>query len=72
MEKVGKAYFYRGEAISKNYGGWVIVNGYDYNIYKTLDDATNAIRKSNDGSNKKEPVVIGTMNKEQFIHAFVI
>ena len=72
MQKIGKAYFFRGETICPNYDGWVIINGYDYNIYKTLADAVNAIRKTLDGSHRKEPVIIGTMTPNQFINAFVI
>ena len=35
MRKIGKWYLIDGVAtICPNYGGWVIVNGFDYNIYK--------------------------------------
>lgn len=40
---------YRGESICKNYCGYVIVNGYDYNIYNTLNYAINAVKKRLDG-----------------------
>lgn len=55
--------------ICKNFGGWVVVDGYDYNIYKALSDARNAISKRHDGTHKAEPRVIGTMTNDQFIHA---
>ena len=38
-------YFYRNAAITKYQDGWMIDCGYDFNIYKTLDDAKNAIDK---------------------------
>ena len=55
--------------ICPNYGGWVIVNGYDYNIYKRYTDAYNSYLKGKDGTNKIEPIIIGKMTDEQFIHA---
>lgn len=67
--KIGNCYFYRGHEICKNYGGWVVVDGYDYNIYKTIRDAKNAVRKRIDGTNDREPRVIGRMSDEQFIDA---
>lgn len=70
--KIGNWYQYRGADICKNYGGWVIVNGYDRNVYKTLEDAKNQVRKRNDGTHKSEPRIIDQMNDEQFIHAFNI
>ena len=72
MRHIGQWYPFRGADICRNYGGWVIVNGYDYNIYKTLEDAKNQVRKRNDGTHKAEPRTIGRMSKEQFIHAFNI
>ena len=63
---------YRGEEICRNYGGWVIVNGYDYNIYKSYESAKNAVRKKLDGSHKREPIIVGKMTDEQFINAFNI
>ena len=63
---------YRGESICKNYGGYVVVNGYDYNIYKTLNSAINAVKKRLDGTNKNEPVIIRKMTVDEFINAFKI
>ena len=60
---------YRGIEICRNYGGYVIVDGYDYNIYKSYESARNAIRKRLDGTNKREPIIIGKMTDEQFINA---
>ena len=60
---------YRCVDICKNYGGYVIVNGYDYNIYKSYESAKNAVRKLLDGTNKREPIIIGKMTDEQFINA---
>ena len=67
--KIGNYKPYRGVDICRNYGGFVIVNGYDYNIYKSYESAKNAVRKHLDGSNKREPVIIGKMTDEQFINA---
>ena len=67
--RIGNWLAYRGIEICKNYGGWVIVNGYNYNIYKTLEDAKNAVRKHLDGTHKAEPRIIGRMTDEQFINA---
>lgn len=67
--RIGNMYIYKGVDICKNYGGWVVVNGYDYNIYKTLEDARNAVRKRHDGTHKAEPRIIGRMTDEQFINA---
>ena len=63
-------YEHRQQTIVRNYGGWVVVNGYDWNIYKTLQDARNSIDKKHDGSHKSEPRIIRTMTKDEFIHAF--
>ena len=60
---------YRGVDICKNYGGYVIVDGYDYNIYGSYESAKNAVRKHLDGTQKREPIVIGKMTTEQFINA---
>lgn len=67
--KIGKWYLIGNITICPNYGGWVIVNGYDYNIYKRYTDAYNSYLKGKDGTNKIEPVIIGKMTDEQFIHA---
>ena len=70
MIKIDKWYYMDNTTtICPNYGGWVIVNGYDYNIYKRLKDAVNAYKKCKDGTNKEEPVVIGRMTDDEFIHA---
>lgn len=69
MKKIGKWYVFDDCEICPNYGGWVIVNGFDYNIYKTYKDAYNARLKRRDGSNKNEPVIIGKMTDEQFVNA---
>ena len=61
---------YRGVDICRNYGGYVIVDGYDFNIYKSYESAKNAVRKTLDGTNKREPIIIGHMTDEQFIDAF--
>ena len=51
-------YFHRDKIITRFLGGWWIDG--DLNIYKTISDAKNAIDKIHDGSNKKEPIIIGT------------
>ena len=61
-------YEHKSHSIIRNYGGWV-VDG-DWNLYKTLTDARNAIDKRHDGSNKAEPRVIRTLDTEEFIYAF--
>lgn len=53
-------YLHRGEIIVKDQQGIYIpgfVNALD--IYKSIEDARQAINKYNDGTNTKEPVVIG-------------
>ena len=60
---------YRGVDICRNYGGWVIVDWNDYNIYASYESAKNAVRKGLDGTHKREPRVIGRMTVDQFIHA---
>ena len=60
---------YRGVDICKNYDGYVIVDGYDYNIYKSYESAKNAVRKKLDGTHTHEPVIIGKMTDDQFINA---
>ena len=72
MVKVGKWYMFNDCTICPNYGGWVILKDFgtgDYNIYKRYKDAVNARLKYKDGSNKEEPIIIGTMTAEQFINA---
>lgn len=63
---------YRGIDICRNYGGWVIVDFNDYNIYASYESAKNAVRKFLDGTHKREPKIIGQMTSEQFIHALNI
>lgn len=70
MKRFCTWYTHRGKEICKNYGGWVIVDGYCYDIFKTLADARNYIDKRHDGNYKAEPRVIGKMTDEQFINAF--
>lgn len=67
--KIGDLDFYehRAKTINRNYGGWVIEG--DWSVYKTLQDARNAIDKRHDGSHKAEPRIIRTMTKDEFIHA---
>jgi len=69
MIKYCGIYELHGRTICRNYGGWVIVDGYNHNIYKTLQDAVNAVKKGNDGSHKAEPRIIGKMTEDEFIHA---
>lgn len=60
-------YFYRGEMIERFENGWCwteeMCRGNDHGIpvYKTIEDAKNAIRKYLDGTNKTEPRVIKTL-----------
>ena len=61
---------YRGVEICRNYGGWIVVNGYDYNIFGSYESAKNAVRKHLDGTQKREPIIIGEMTEQQFINAF--
>lgn len=68
--RIGNGWYeHRGIMICKNYGGWVIVHGCCYSIFKALSDAKNYIDKCYDGSHKAEPRVIGKMDAEQFINA---
>ena len=71
MKRFCNWYEHRGKMICRNYGGWVIVDGYDYNIYKALIDCKNAIDKKHDGVYSNEPRIIGKMTDEQFINALV-
>ena len=57
-------YFYRGEMIERFGDGWVwseeMTWGFDTGpIYRTIEDAKNAIRKALDGTHKAEPRIIG-------------
>ena len=62
-------YLYRGyHTIVRNYGGWVVCG--DFQLYKTLADAKNAIDKKEDGTHKAEPRVMRTLSDEEFISAF--
>lgn len=73
MYKLGNWYMFDNCTICPNYGGWVIIydslNVSDYNIYKRYKDAYNARKKRHDGTNTIEPIIIGTMTDDQFIHA---
>lgn len=69
MKRICDWYEHRGKMICKAYGGWVIVDGYCYYIFKALSDAVNYINKRHDGLYKSEPRIIGTMNEKQFINA---
>ena len=69
MKKIGNWYFHRDKVICRNYGGWVVVDGYCYDIFKTLASAKSYIDKHHDGSNKTDPIIIGKMTDEQFINA---
>ena len=58
-------YFYRGEMIERFGRGWVwseeLCRGNDTGpIYRTVEDAKNAIRKALDSTHKAEPRTIGT------------
>lgn len=58
-------FFYRGEMVSKFANGWVWVDEMTWGlntgpIYKTQEDARNAIRKHLDSTHKAEPRVVGT------------
>lgn len=57
MEKIKGIYFYRGYTITNMLGGWWYEG--DLNIYKTIQDAKNAIRKHLDGTQKGETRIIG-------------
>lgn len=61
-------YFYKGATIAPNFGGWVVSGRCD--LYKTLADAKNAVRKSNDSSHTAEPRVLRKLTNEEFVHAF--
>lgn len=60
-----RMYFYRGEVIEPFGKGWTwsaeMCRGADTGpIYRTVEDAKNAIRKYLDGTHKAEPRIIGT------------
>ena len=69
-------YWYRGEMIeSLEYGGYIWTDetcrgNFKSPIYKTIEDARNAIRKYLDGTQKSEPRIIGqyiwTMEKRDW------
>jgi exonuclease III len=61
-------YEHRQTNIVNNYGGWVVLG--DWNLYKTLGDAKNAIDKSHSGCHKAEPRVIRVLANEEFVKAF--
>lgn len=51
-------YFYRGYTIFRMLDGWMYGES-DHNIYKTIRDVKNAIRKHIDGTQECEPTIIG-------------
>ena len=59
-------YFYRGEMIERFGNGWCWSeemcrgNATGIPVYKTIEDARNAIRKTLDGTHKAEPRIIQT------------
>ena len=58
MKKLGDGiYIHRRKMIVKDEQG-ICVEGY-LHIFKTFNDARNFIDKISDGSNKKEPVIVG-------------
>jgi len=78
MHKVGTFYVYRGEWIVRNGPGWSLecemcsgsVSGIP--IYRTLQDAKNAIRKRLDGTQAADPRIVATAGfdgeaKEYFV-----
>jgi len=50
-------YFYRGKTITRMLGGWWVDSS--LSVFATIDDAKQAIRKYLDGTNTREPKVIG-------------
>lgn len=50
-------YFYRGETITRMFGGWWTDSS--LSVYATVNDAREAIRKHLDGTNTREPKAIG-------------
>lgn len=57
-------YFYRGQTIESFAGGWCWAEetcrgGIESAVYRTIEDAKNAIRKALDGTHKAEPRTIG-------------
>jgi len=58
MQKLADGiYTHRGHSIFKDEQGIWVDNW--IHIFKTLNDAREFINKINDGTNKKEPVIIG-------------
>ena len=55
-------YEYRRTLILKSQGGWCYENHLD--IYATLEDAKQAINKMMDGTNTREPRVIGQWSED--------
>ena len=63
--KMNTYYFYRGEIIERFGRGWCwgeeMVRGSDScPVYKTIEDAKNAIRKYTDSTHKAEPRIVQT------------
>lgn len=60
-------YFYRGHTIfHEESGGWTTDISGNFNIYNTLFDAKQAIKKLLDGTNTKDPKVIGEMDFSEY------
>lgn len=57
MKNFNGLYFYRGYTITRMLGGWWYDG--DLNIYKTIQDAKNAINKHIDGTHTAEPRILG-------------
>lgn len=56
-------YIHRGKAIIKDEQG-IFVEGC-LHLFKTFNDARNYIDKTHDGSQKKEPVIVGEWSAEK-------
>ena len=56
-------WFHKGYPIRAEHGGYTVsgCNSIVLNVYKTLNDAKFAIDKVADGTNKKEPRIIGEL-----------
>lgn len=76
--KIGKyLYTYHNWEIVNNkdrFNGWTISCGmifeFEKFIYKTYADCIQAIKKLEDGTNTREPRIIGEMTMEQYFHSF--
>lgn len=60
-------YFYRGCTILRcNQKGWTVGLLDDFNIYRTVNSAREAINKHLDSSNKIDPVIIGKIDFSEY------